>query len=250
MIASAVGSAMTAPVFPANRMKKDLVLFRKGLMVLRSDFLISRFPVSEKEFAELSGGAGGAEGRAALTGWQEAARYCNLLSRREGLPPAYDELSGWLLDAGGDAADYAFQAAGYRLPTKEEWDFAACGALDGRRTGAYLPLLRELFIPVDFGATPPSPMPELPREFEKMPRNPAGLAGMLGNVVEWCGEDCPGREGPKNRACGWAEYITNYNNDLGLQVEPVHVRPGRLLPFRVALTAAGGVKAELAGKPG
>lgn len=140
-------------------MKNDLVLFKKGLMILRSDFLISGFPVSEMEFAELS--------------------------------------------------------------------------------GAHLPLLRELFIPVDFGATPPSPMPEPPRDFAAMPRNPAGLAGMLGNVAEWCGEDCPGGEGPKNRACGWAEFITNYNNDLGLEVARVHAPPGGPLPFRAALTAPG-----------
>ena len=50
--------------------------------------------------------------------WQEAARYCNWLSRRESLKPFYREKDGNI--TGIDPA-----AGGYRLPTEAEWAWAA-----------------------------------------------------------------------------------------------------------------------------
>lgn len=50
--------------------------------------------------------------------WQEAARYCNWLSGRDGLVPFYTEKGGKIV--GVNAA-----ATGYRLPTEVEWEWAA-----------------------------------------------------------------------------------------------------------------------------
>ncbi|MFV8818684.1 PEGA domain-containing protein [Haliea sp. E17] len=50
--------------------------------------------------------------------WQQAASFCNWLSRREGLPPFYSETRGII--TGFNPA-----STGYRLPSEAEWAWAA-----------------------------------------------------------------------------------------------------------------------------
>ena len=54
----------------------------------------------------------------ASVGWDDAARYLNWLSARDGLPPAYSE-------RGGKMEAVRPMTTGYRLPTEAEWAFAA-----------------------------------------------------------------------------------------------------------------------------
>nr|MCR5762192.1 SUMF1/EgtB/PvdO family nonheme iron enzyme [Treponema sp.] len=57
-----------------------------------------------------------------IASWYEAIKYCNALSAREGLTPAYT-----MTPTGGSNYDVSWNksADGYRLPTAAEWQYAA-----------------------------------------------------------------------------------------------------------------------------
>lgn len=187
--------------------------------VTLGSYLIAKREVSQAEYTAVTGTNPshfkGENYPVEMVSWYDALNYCNALSEREGLVPAYT--------VEGANVTWNRDANGYRLPTEAEWEYA-CRAgttspfstgrnitvaqsnwyssypyIEGEGGGAY----RRQTVPVDaFDA------------------NPWGLYNMHGNVSEWCWDcygaypaenqiDPAGAEAGLNRVArggGWYDY--------------------------------------------
>jgi formylglycine-generating enzyme required for sulfatase activity len=122
--------------------------------------------------------------------WQDAAAFCNWLSERDKLPPAYVRRFDKL-----ELADPV--TTGYRLPTEAEWEFAA--RFDGSRAVRKYPWGNDLPVPAkagnwgDTSAIYLTPVTitgyddgyRASAPVGSYPSNPLGLHDMGGNVLEW-----------------------------------------------------------------
>ncbi|HWE40648.1 MAG TPA: SUMF1/EgtB/PvdO family nonheme iron enzyme [Isosphaeraceae bacterium] len=120
--------------------------------------------------------------------WYQAARYCNWLSERAGIPRdqwCYPEPVEPGMVVPADAID----RAGYRLPTEPEWEYACrAGTLTLRPFGQTNELLsRYAWTHLNAG--------ELAHPVARLLPNEFGLFDMLGNTWEWCHEGPPAAHG-------------------------------------------------------
>ncbi|MEU3688341.1 formylglycine-generating enzyme family protein [Streptomyces narbonensis] len=110
--------------------------------------------------------------------WEDAIRFCNALSGREGLTPAYRIPDGGP-DGGPDGdqggVEWDRDADGYRLPTEAEWEHACRAGTTEARYG-----------PLDEIAWHRGNSGERLHETGGRRPNAWGLHDMLGNVWEWC----------------------------------------------------------------
>jgi len=144
--------------------------------VMVSAFWIGQYEVTQEEYQELMGTNPshfkGDNLPVEQVSWFDAVRYCNARSQREGLIPAYtihgDEVT-WNQEVAEPGA------AGYRLPTEAEWEYA-CRA---GTTTAYC--FGDRITPDDANYNSSGTKP-----VGSFAPNSWGIYDMHGNVWEWC----------------------------------------------------------------
>jgi len=169
-------------------------------VVITTSFFMAVHEVTNAQFREFStahnsghgGGTslGGPNQPVVNVSWQDAVRYCNWLSEREGLPPVYVERNGTFVSR-------TPLPSGYRLPTEAEWALAARVA--GESSQRKYVWGNELPIPEGAGNYGDAAarrilggaLPDYDDGFPatapvgSFDANPLGLHDLGGNVAEW-----------------------------------------------------------------
>ncbi|MEN8205830.1 MAG: PEGA domain-containing protein [Pseudomonadota bacterium] len=170
------------------------------LIQLVRPFYLSEKEVTNAQYRRFKPGhdSGHAEGAAlnaeaqpvVNVSWNDAARYCNWLSRKDGLQPAYREDNGKMLAV-------IPIAGGYRLPTEAEWAYVARKL--GRRemarypwTGVYPPSQTVgNFADISIADTLANTVPGYNDGYRgaapagSFPAQSGGFYDLGGNVAEW-----------------------------------------------------------------
>lgn len=139
---------------------------------------------------------------AAGTSWNDAAKYCNWLSEKDGI----DE-SEWCYENGRDdqmvpCKDFLTRT-GYRLPTEEEWEYAC---RSGTITSRYFGHGEELLAKYACFGKPPADGTMSPAGSLKP--NDWGLFDMLGNAMEWCQDEMPSKSATPDRLMRGLMYLS------------------------------------------
>ncbi|MFJ5613121.1 formylglycine-generating enzyme family protein [Streptomyces sp. NPDC093221] len=158
---------------PAGRVTVSDRRTQKSWQVEVAGFEMAAVPVTQEAYAEVTGRRpSSVEGeRLPVEGvsWWDAAEFCDALSRREGLTPAY------ALDREAERAEWDAAADGYRLPTEAEWEYACRAGTTGPRYGQ-----------LDAVAWHQGNSDGRTHPVGGKEPNAFGLYDMLGNVWNWC----------------------------------------------------------------
>jgi formylglycine-generating enzyme required for sulfatase activity len=164
-----------------------------------SSFYMGKYQVTQAEYEAVMGTTPshfkGANLPVEQVSWYDAVEYCNRLSQREGLSPAYT------IDKGrsdtNNKSDYDdvrwlvtmnLNANGYRLPTEAEWEYACrAGTKTPFNTGNNITTNNANYdgnYPYNNNAK--GIYRERTTPVGSFAANPWGLYDMHGNVWEWC----------------------------------------------------------------
>ena len=230
---------------------------------LKRPFYLARHQVTNKEFREfraehLSGiykdeTLDLERQPAARVSWQDAVAFCNWLSDRDKLPPAYERH--------GDRLELVDPVTtGYRLPTEAEWEFAA--RPDGKQATRKYPWGNDLPVPARSGnwadtsaiyltsvtITGYNDGYRVAAPVGTFPANPLGFYDMGSNVFEWMTDrysiyvvgpdhvstDPVGPRAGENYVIRGASWLSGKIPDLRVAARDSGASPRPDLGFRIA----------------
>jgi formylglycine-generating enzyme required for sulfatase activity len=137
-------------------------------------FLLTKFPVTQDLYFEITGESPGtfqgSRKPVETVSWRDAVIFCNLLSDKAGLETCYTL-------KGDEELLVATEAAGFRLPTEAEWEYACKAGTTGNRYGD-----------LELIAWYKKNSEKTTHDVGMKEPNLWGLYDMLGNVWEWCSD--------------------------------------------------------------
>ncbi|MFJ1896156.1 formylglycine-generating enzyme family protein [Streptomyces sp. NPDC088115] len=164
---------------PAGRVTLSDRRTQRSWTVALAPYRIAASVVTQDLYAQVTGErpAAAQGGRLPVEGvsWLDAVRFCDALSVRAGLTPAYRVRPGAEGVESAEDVTWDSGADGYRLPTEAEWEHACRAGTTGARYGE-----------LDEIAWYRGNSRERMHEVGGREPNGWGLYDTLGNVWEWC----------------------------------------------------------------
>jgi formylglycine-generating enzyme required for sulfatase activity len=166
---------------PANEIDREDDEVQR--MVTVSSFYMGKTEVTQKEYREVMGtnpsSFKGDNLPVEGVSWFNAVEFCNRLSRREGLTPAYT--------VKGTNVTWDRSANGFRLPTEAEWEYACrAGTQTPFSMGNNITTRQANYDGYPYNNNAKGTFRNKTVEVRSFSPNAWGLYNMHGNVWEWC----------------------------------------------------------------